>query len=203
MSHLANNLIHKGYLKTDRYIDAFSEISRAEFLPEKYAGIADANIALPIGHGQIAPSPQVLSFMIELLQPQIKDNVLIVGSGTGWVVALMSYIVGSDGHITAIEEMEGLEEKARKNIAKYSFIERDKIVKSVLTPLTEGFAENAPYDRILAMHSFDDVTESLKEQLGKGGTMVVPISDVITYFNRNESDEIERERFDSVHFSVA
>lgn len=203
MSHLANNLIHKGYLKTDRYIDAFSEISRAEFLPDKYAGIADANIALPIGHGQIAPSPQVLSFMIELLQPQIKDNVLIVGAGTGWVVALMSYIVGSDGHITAIEEMEGLEEKARKNIAKYSFIDRDKIVKSIVTPLENGHAQNAPYDRILAMHSFEDVTEELKKQLGKEGTMVVPINDVITYFNRDESGEIERERFDSVHFSVA
>lgn len=201
MSHLANNLIHKGYLKTDTYIEAFSEISRAEFLPDKYAGIADANIALPIGQGHTAPSPQVLSFMIELLQPKMKDSVLLLGTGTGWVVALMSYIVGSDGHITAIEEMEGLEEKARKNIAKYNFIERDNIVKTVVTPIEEGYGENAPYNCILSMHSLESVSEALKQQLAKDGTMVVPVNDVITFFERTDSGEIERERFDSVLFS--
>ncbi|HIP50280.1 MAG TPA: hypothetical protein EYG99_02405, partial [Candidatus Pacebacteria bacterium] len=125
MSTLANNLIHKGYLKTDVIIEAFSEINRAEFVPDRFRVAASSDIPLSIGHGQVLPEPSVLSFMMELLRPARSQNVLIVGFGGGWVITMMSYIVGPGGSVVAIDTIQDLKEETQKNIQKYNFVARN------------------------------------------------------------------------------
>jgi len=84
MSKLVNELIRQGYLKTDLIIDAFSEISRIEFVPHEFEKESEANIALPIGYGQTISQPLTVAFMLELLDPRRDQNILDIGSGSGW-----------------------------------------------------------------------------------------------------------------------
>ena len=105
MNSLINNLIRNGYLKSDLIIDAFSEISRIEFVPKEFEKDANADIALPIGYGQTISQPKTVAIMLELLDSQRGHNILDIGSGSGWTTALLCCIVGKGGRVTAVERI--------------------------------------------------------------------------------------------------
>lgn len=201
MSKLANNLIHKGYLKTDVIIDAFSEINRAEFVPDKFRVAASSDIPMSIGHGQILPEPSVLSFMLELLRPGRGQDVLVVGYGGGWVIALLSFIVGSNGSVVAIDTIKTLKEEAEKNIGKYNFIMRDNIAQVRLITSGMDISSDEDYDRIIVINPSLWATYDFIQLLRKDGVMVAPIDNIIYYFNnRGIDEEIVEERFDSMRY---
>ncbi|PJE59076.1 MAG: protein-L-isoaspartate O-methyltransferase, partial [Candidatus Portnoybacteria bacterium CG10_big_fil_rev_8_21_14_0_10_43_39] len=103
MSRLIDRLIKEGYLNSPRIIQAFKEISRADFALEeliKKEGrefIEEYNAPLSIGFGQTVSQPLTVAFMLELLQPEKGDRILDIGSGSGWQTALLAKIVGQDG----------------------------------------------------------------------------------------------------------
>lgn len=201
MGSLANNLIHKGYLKTDVIIDAFSEIERTEFVPDRFRVAASSDIPISIGHGQLLPEPSVLSFMLELLRPGRDQEVLVVGFGSGWVVALLSYIVGAGGHVTAIDTIAPLRDEAQENISKYNFIARDNISDLQLVQSAENIDGEKKYERIIVVNpglwDMYDYAQLLQED----GVMVAPIDNIIYYFNnRGDDEEMVEERFDSIRF---
>ena len=201
MSELVNKLIHRGYLKTDSIIDAFSEIDRAEFVPDKFRMAAVSDIPLSIGHGQIVPEPSVITFMLELLRPGRGHNVLVVGFGGGWVIAVLCFIVSSDGHVTAIDTLAELKNETERNINKYNFVARDNIVTLQLVVDATDPLFQEKYDRIIVINpdlwSLYDFNSLLKVD----GVMVAPIDNIIYYFNNRGSDEENvEERFDSMRF---
>lgn len=201
MSIIANNLIHKGYLKSDTIIDAFSEINRAEFVPDKFRVAASSDIPLSIGHGQVLPEPSVLSFMLELLRPGKDQDALIVGFGGGWVVALLSYIVGAGGSVVAIDTIPSLKDEAEQNIGKYNFIARDNIAQLRLVKDAADISSEEDYDRIIVINPGLWEMYDYMQLLRKDGVMVAPIDNIIYYFNnRGEDEEVVEERFDSMRF---
>jgi len=201
MSALANNLIHKGYLKTDILIEAFSEIDRAEFVPDKFRVAASSDIPLSIGHGQILPEPSVLSFMLELLRPAQSQDILVVGFGGGWVVVMMSYIVGAGGSVLAIDTIHDLKDDTEKNIQKYNFIARNNITSLKLVKGREDMMNEKHFDRIIIINPDLWTLCAFRELLNVGGVMVAPIDNVVYYFhNRADDEDIIEERFDSIQF---
>src|SRR3990170_6021596 len=129
---LIQELIETGYLKTPRIIDAFQNIDRVDFVPEPFKGEAYENYPLSIGFGQTISQPLTVAFMLELLQPKEGEKILDVGAGSGWLSALLAYIVGNPlrqpanggGKIIGIERIPELKEMAEKNISKYNYIEK-------------------------------------------------------------------------------
>lgn len=201
MGHLVNNLIHKGYLKTDIIIEAFSEIDRAEFVPDRFRVAAASDIPLSIGHGQVLPEPSVLSFMMELLRPTRSQDVLVVGFGGGWVITMMSYIVGAGGSVLAIDTIHDLKEEAEKNIQKYNFVARNNITELKLVKDRESMSSEKRFDRIIIVNPNLWSLYAFRDLLNVGGVMVAPIDNVVYYFNnRAEDEEIIEERFDSIQF---
>jgi len=201
MSTLANNLIHKGYLKTDVIIEAFSEINRAEFVPDRFRVAASSDIPLSIGHGQVLPEPSVLSFMMELLRPARSQNVLIVGFGGGWVITMMSYIVGPGGSVVAIDTIQDLKEETQKNIQKYNFVARNDSTELKLVSGREDISDEKHFDRIMVINPDLWSLYPFRKLLSVGGVMVAPIDNVVYYFNnRADDEEMIEERFDSINF---
>ena len=129
---LINSLIQEGWLKTERYIEAFKKIKRVDFLPEEIKDLAELNEALPIGYSQTISQPLVVAFMIELLKPEEGEKILDVGSGSGWTAAILAEIVGDKGKIIAIEIIPELKEFGENNILKYNFIKEEGLSFSVL-----------------------------------------------------------------------
>jgi len=203
MNSLVNNLIKAGYLKADLIIDAFSEINRIEFLPEDLEKEFMADVALPIGHGQTISQPKTVATMLELLDPQRGQNILDIGSGSGWTTALLCYIVGKNGHVIALERIAGLMEWGKNNVDKYkNYVKNGEegIAEFYLVDGKSGFSEKAPYDRILVNASTKAIPEELKKQLKVGGKMVIPVKNSLVYLEKRDEDNFYKEEYPGYNF---
>ncbi len=199
MSRLVNDLIKEGYLKTDLIIDAFSEMNRIEFVPPHLESQAEANIPLPIGYGQTISQPLTVAIMLELLDPRRGQNILDIGSGSGWTTALLSYIVGEKGKVTAIERIAELCEFGRKNVDKFGFVKKG-IAELHCADGNKGFPKYAPYDRILVSAAAQDVPRPLKDQLKIGGKIVIPVHNDIWYLEKKSEKDFYKEEFPGFSF---
>lgn len=199
MSKLVNQLIEDGYLKTSLIIDAFSEISRIEFVKEEFEKDAEANIALPIGLGQTISQPLTVAVMLELLDPCVGQKILDVGSGSGWTTALLSYVVGGEGKVIALEMKKDLKEFGEKNADKFGYV-KEGIAKFYNLDGNLGFEEEAPYDRILVSAEAPQVPEALKKQLKIGGKMVIPMKNSLWYFEKKGENEFYKKEYPGFAF---
>lgn len=199
MSRLVNNLIESGYLRSDDIISAFFNIHRVEFIPDDLVSQSEANIPLPVGYGQTISQPLTVAFMMELLEPEKNQNILDVGSGSGWTTALLAYIVGEKGRVTAMEKIKELCEMGEKNVNKFGFVKKG-IVEFYCESAEKGFEKNAPYDRILVSASVDEIPLALKEQLAIGGKMVIPVRNSIWYVEKKGENDFGIEKFPGFSF---
>lgn len=188
--NLIDNLIEGGWLKTERYIEAFKKIKRVDFLPEDIKNLAELNEALPIGFSQTISQPLVVAFMLEQLQPQPEDKILDVGSGSGWTTALLAEIIGLKGKVIAIEVISELMEFGKKNVEKYNFVEKD-VVKFICADGSKGYKKAAPFDKILASAAALELSPTWKEQLKIRGRIVTPIGSSIWLFIKKAEGEFE------------
>jgi len=194
MSRLVNDLIRNGYLTSDNIIDAFSKIRRHQFVPSDLSAQSEANIALPIGYGQTISQPLTVAFMLELLDPQAGQNILDVGTGSGWTTALLAHIVGDAGSITALEVIPELCKIGESNVKKFSFIKKG-VVQFHSQSGENGFEKNAPYDRILVSAAATEIPAAFKQQLKDGGKMVIPVRNEIWFVEKKGTDDFNIEKF--------
>ena len=200
MSKLVNNLIKRGYLKKVRIIDAFSEISRFEFMPKDFRLQAEANIAIPIGHGRIIPDPLTSAVMFELLDPCEGDRILDVAFGSGWTTVLLAYITGVKGEIVAVENNEELKKIGKINVEKFGYI-RKGIVSFFSEDEPESYLTDSLFDRILVSSIGKEKNiEELKKRLKIGGKMVVLSDSNLIYFEKKAEDEFQEEKYSSFSF---
>ena len=199
MSRLSNELIRQGYLKTDIIIEAFSEIDRIEFVPRDLESAAGANIALPIGYGQTISQPLTVAIMLELLSPEKGNRILDIGSGSGWTTALLSYIVGKEGKVVALEIKKELLEFGKNNADKYGYAKKG-IAQFHWGDGSKGFPRDAPYDRILVSAAAETVPSELKAQLKIGGKMVIPVRNSLWYLEKRGENDFYKEEFPGFAF---
>jgi len=190
---IVESLIRQGWLKTPRIINAFQKIKRVDFLPEDVKNLAELNEALPIGYGQTISQPLVVSFMLELLQPNSGDKILDIGAGSGWTSALLSEIIGNKGKVVAMEIIPELAEFGRKNVAKYNFIKKG-IVDFICADGSKGFPDfkSRPefaqgFDKILCSAEAKKVPQAWEDQLKIRGRIVTPINSSIWLFIKKSS----------------
>lgn len=186
-------------MRNDLLIEAFATIGREEFVPEALAHNAEVDIPLPIGYGQVVAQPTVVAFSLELLDIQKGHTVLEVGSGSGWVTAILSYMVGKEGAVTGLEIIPDLYALGKENIAKFTVLKERKIELYNEDGL-HGFAPNAPYDRILAGVDVAEIPEALKSQLSDGGKMVMSLRGSIWLIEK-EKGELHMEEYRGFSFA--
>lgn len=185
MSSLANQLIHKGVLKTALIIDAFSEIPREPFTPSHLRLTAERDVPLSIGYGQMLPAPSVIAFMIELLEVKRDDRVLVAGFGLGWVSTIMSYIVGPRGHVTSIDVISGLEATAVANMGEFHFISRDHIVDTYTVSIEDDLGFEKHFDHVIVINPMFSQW-NFEPVIKDGGNVVLPRDNIIYYYRKLE-----------------
>lgn len=199
MNTLIKDLIYQGYLKTDRIIDAFSKIRRADFVPEELQSASQANIPLPIGQGQTISQPLTVAFMLEKLGPFPGDKVLDIGTGSGWTTALLAHIVGKKGKVIGIERIKELCHFGMNNVSKYHFIEGGR-VKIICSDGTKGYINEAPYNRILVSAAAEEIPRELKKQLKVGGRLVIPVRSSIWLIEKISEKDFREEEYPGFAF---
>ena len=216
--NLIQDLIDGGYLKTPAIIEAFQEIDRKDFVRDELKEEAYGNYPLPIGFGQTISQPLTVAFMLELLEPQTSEKILDVGSGSGWQTALLAQIVGDQGKIIAIERIGELKKFAEGNISKYNFIEKGIVhpvrekspqatevapagaafsngVKIILSDGSKGSDEDAPFDKIIAGASAEEIPLNWKEQLKIGGRIVSPLGQSIVVLDKKGPNQFKEMQY--------
>jgi protein-L-isoaspartate(D-aspartate) O-methyltransferase len=182
---LIDDLIREGWLKTPLIIEAFKNIERGDFLPNEIKNSAQENEALPIGYNQTISQPLTVAFMLEKLDPKPSHKILDIGSGSGFSAALLSYIVGQNGKVIAIERIPELKNFGEKNVSKYGFVEKG-IAEFVCADGSKGYQKEAPYDRILVSAVSLKVFPQWKDQLKVKGKIVCPLGQSIEKISQND-----------------
>jgi len=155
-----------------RVLDAMRTVPRHEFVPESLRQEAYEDHPLPIGEGQTISQPYIVAAMLEHLGLQAGDQaaerVLEVGTGSGYVTALLSLLCGE---VYSVERHAQLAALAESTLRWLGY----RNVKIRVGDGSQGWPEYAPFDAILVSAATAEMPPALFAQLREGGRMVVPI----------------------------
>ena len=170
-------------------VTAFAKVKREDFIPEQYQNLAYEDIALPLEQVATISQPYTIAFMLNLLelQPNKNQKILEIGSGSGYVLALISEII-KKGKIYGIEIISSLANKSKK------LLKRDKKITILNKDGSNGLPEKAPFDRILISASANEIPSHLYQQLKNNGILVAPVRDSIFQI-RKKNKKIEIKEF--------
>ena len=197
MKQLIENLIRKEILKTPKIIDAFYKVDRMDFVLEESRYEAYSDRPLSIGFGQTISQPLTVAFMLELLQPQVGEKILDIGSGSAWQSCLLADIVGRNGKVFAIERIVEIYEFGKENSKKYNF----KNLKFILGDGSRGYEKEAPYDKIIvAAAAFEKIPIELKKQLVNTGRLVIPVNNSIWLVVKKKNNKYTAKEFPGFAF---
>ena len=184
---LLESLREKGF--SEKILDAFSKVKREDFIPKNIKAMAYEDTALPIGHGQTISQPYTISVMLSLLDLKRGQKVLEIGSGCGYVLALLSEIVGEQGRVFGIELIKALAEKSKENLVEYDNI------KVYNKNGSKGLPEKAPFDSVIISAAVRNIPEEIMSQLKNRGILVAPkgsrFEQEIIAIQRKSSSEFE------------
>jgi protein-L-isoaspartate(D-aspartate) O-methyltransferase len=192
---LIESMKRNGALRSPRIERAFRRIDRRHFVPPRFEGEIYGDYPLPIGEEQTISQPSTVAFMLELLDAREGDQVLDIGSGSGWTTALLGELVGSKGSVLGLERQEALVEKGRKNITPFHFAH----VRIERADETLG-RPGEQFDRILVSASAPEIPQKLFAQLKPGGVLVIPVQNSIYRFTKLSETEIRQEEYPGFAF---
>ena len=166
-NHMVTEQIVSRGIQDERLLEALRSVPRHWFVPEEYVNIAYSDSPLPIGQGQTISQPYIVALMTELLELQGEENVLEVGTGSGYQAALLAFLAKQ---VHTIERYETLAEKAEKVLMKLGLTN----VEVHVGDGTLGLPEYAPFKAIMITAAAPHVPQPLFEQLVEGGSLVLP-----------------------------
>ena len=151
-------------------LEAMRQVPREAFVPEGLREFAYDDAPLPIEAGQTISQPYIVGLMIQAAGIRPGDRVLEVGAGSGYAAAVMSRIADQ---VFSIERHGELTRLARQRLRRLGYDN----VELRTGDGTRGWAEEGPFDAILAAAGGPAIPQSLKEQLDLGGRLIMPVGD--------------------------
>jgi protein-L-isoaspartate(D-aspartate) O-methyltransferase len=155
-------------IRDRRVLDVMRAVPRHEFVPEGLRGEAYEDHPLPIGEGQTISQPYIVALMLEHLGLQASDSVLEVGTGSGYVTALLSQLCGE---VYSVERHASLAVAAERRLRHLDYCN----VKIKIGDGRQGWAEYAPFNAILVSAATATLPAAPFEQLREGGRMILPV----------------------------
>lgn len=154
-------------------LEAFGAINRENFVLPELKVRAYEDVPLPILREKTISQPSTVLLMTEALELNDGQKVLEIGAGSGYQAALIGCLIDT-GKLISTEVVPELVQFARENIAKAG-------VKNVLVVEqdgSQGYEEEAPYDRIIFTAASPKLPLHLLGQLKENGIMLVPVGDL-------------------------
>jgi protein-L-isoaspartate(D-aspartate) O-methyltransferase len=152
----------------ERVLAAMERVPRHEFAPERYRDQAYDDHPLPIAEGQTISQPYIVALMLQALNLSATERVLEVGTGSGYVTALLAELASQ---VISMERHASLADSARALMAALGY----SSVRIVTGDGTQGFVEAAPYDAIMVSAAAPQIPPALLDQLADGGRMIIPV----------------------------
>lgn len=163
---VTEQIISRG-VHDERVLEALRRVPRHLFVPDEYANIAYSDSPLPIGHGQTISQPYIVALMTELLELEGEENVLEVGTGSGYQAALLAFLAHQ---VHTIERHAELADKADEVLMSLG-------LTNVMVHVGDGslgIPKYAPYQAIMITAAAPRVPQPIFDQLDEGGRLVLP-----------------------------
>jgi protein-L-isoaspartate(D-aspartate) O-methyltransferase len=176
--------LRKRGIKNPYLLEVMGRIPRHLFVPDNLAERAYDDCPLPIGENQTISQPYIVALMTEHLELEGSEKVLELGTGSGYQAAIICELARE---LVTIERREILVKRAGDLLEKLGF----ENFRVILGDGTEGFPEDAPYDRVIITAATPSIPQPVVDQLEEGGIVIAPVG---RFFDQDLVKGIKRGR---------
>ncbi|MBI1883032.1 MAG: protein-L-isoaspartate(D-aspartate) O-methyltransferase [Chlamydiae bacterium] len=187
---IREQLVARG-IEDTRVLEAFREVPRHLFVREKDLPQAYEDHPIPIGEGQTTSQTYMVAAMLELLELEVNEKVLEIGTGSGYESALLSRLARE---VYTIERLRTLYESAQDKLKKMGYVN----IHFKWGDGSLGWSDKSPFQAIVIGAAAPQIPPVLMNQLDEGGRLVLPVGDrkeqILTRVTRG-GDDFKIEKF--------
>lgn len=154
----------------DKILNLLASLPRESFIPTAYKGWAYADMPTPLGHGQTTLAPKEEGKILQALNIHPTETVLEVGTGCGYLTALMAK---QANHVYSVDILPEMTELARQHLAHHEI----ENITLETGDATHGWNKHAPYDVIVMTGSIPTLPTEFCKQLNPGGRILAILGD--------------------------
>ncbi len=185
-TNMLKQQIHACNVDNDDIIAVMQQVPREAFVPKQHLNLAFADTHLPIGYGQTMLSPMEEARILNALAIQPSDNILVIGTGSGYFTALLAHF---GAMVYSIDIHLELSQRAKARLQQCSITN----VELITADGTNGYQQCAPYDVIVITGSLPYLPTRLRRDLRCGGRLFcivgdAPVMAATLYTRQNETD---------------
>jgi len=168
--NMVEQQIRPWYVLDQRVLDVILATPREDFVPEAFRRLAFCDTRIPIGEGQVMMTPKVEARLLQALLVQPGDRALEIGTGSGYLTALLARMAG---RVTSVDVFERFTREAADKLRRHGFDN----VRLETGDAVRGWAAGAPYDAIAVTGSVPVLERHFQEQLAVGGRLFVIVGE--------------------------
>lgn len=178
-----------------RVLDLLNELPRENFVPQRYRKLAYADTTISLGDEQVMMPPRVEARILQGLNIQADETVLEVGTGSGYVTALLASLAE---HVYSVDINAEMTRTAGEKLADHGIIN----VTLETGDAARGWDAHAPYDVIVITGSLPLLPNNFKQALNIGGRLLAivgdaPAMDVVLITRVGESEWTQETLFET------
>jgi len=180
-------------------LELLATVRREDFVPPAMKALAFVDTQVPLAEGQCMLEPKVEARLLQALQVQRHESVLEIGTGSGFMAALLAHRAQS---VTTLECKPALAAMARASLARNGVV-NVQVLEVDAAKAASGHAAQGPFDVILLSGSVAEVPRALLQQLKTGGRLAAvvgqePIMRAKLFTRASEAAWGEQDLFDTV-----
>jgi len=148
-----------------RVLDLVGKMPREDFAPPAYRKLAFVDMNIPLGHGQVMMAPKVEARLLQELEISPEDKILEVGTGSGYMTALLAAF---GAHVHSVEIIPEFSTQAAAKLAAHQISN----ITLEVDDAARGWGRHGPYDVIAITGSLPILPDSFRNSLKVGGRLI-------------------------------
>ena len=151
-------------------LDLLLHVHREDYVPEQYRALAFSDMEIPLGHGEKMLPPKIEARMLQELGLENSDRILEVGTGSGYMTALLASL---GNHVYSVDIISEFTQSAAAKLAAHGIIN----VTLETGDAARGWDKHGPYDVIVLTGSVPVLPETFQKNLKPGGRLLAVVGE--------------------------
>jgi len=151
-------------------LDLLLRVHREDFVPEQHRALAFVDMEIPLGHGETMLAPKLEARMLQELMLQGGDSILEIGTGSGYMTALLASL---GRHVYSVDIVPEFTQAAAKRLAAAGI----RNVTLETGDAARGWDKHGPYDAIVLTGSVPVLADAFQLSLKPGGRMLAVVGE--------------------------